>query len=92
MWLVGASATGAWEGLEGSLAAYRSGAWTFIQPRDGLRTFDKSQGQFLIYAGSWRRGDTIAEPSGGTTIDSEGRAAIAAIVAVLQQVGILSSN
>jgi hypothetical protein len=46
----------------------------------------------LLYRGGWQRPTTPAEPSGGTTIDAEARAAIADLITALTQAGILASG
>jgi hypothetical protein len=91
-WLVGAGATGAWAGADGKLASYQSGNWLFVVPNDGIRVFDRSTGQTVIYRGGWQRPPTPAAPSGGTTIDTEARAAVAALVDALTQAGVFASS
>lgn len=89
-WLVAAPAGGPFIGHEGALAGYAAGAWTFAAPRDGMRVFDRSTGQFLLYLGGWRREAAPAYPAGGTTIDVEARAAIVAILQLLRRTAILA--
>jgi hypothetical protein len=91
-WLVGASATGLFAGQEGSLACRQADVWTFTPPQDGMRLFDRSSGQFLLFAGGWRREVAIAQPAGGTTIDAEARASIVAILHLLQRTGMLPAQ
>lgn len=90
-WLVGAAATGAWAGEDGKLASYQAGNWLFATPNDGMRLFDRSTGQMLLYRGGWQRPAAPAAPSGGATVDAEARAALAALVSVLEQAGIFAS-
>jgi len=91
-WLVGSGATGAWAGEDGKLACYQAENWLFAVPNDGMRLFDRSTGQMLLYRGGWKRPATPAAPSGGTTVDTEARAAIADLVSALTQAGILASS
>lgn len=92
-WLVAASPTGSWAGHAGKLAGWQGGNWLFASPRDGMRVLDLSTGQDRRYSGGeWLGPDTPALPSGGAVIDSEARAAIAAIVAALQQAGIFAEG
>jgi hypothetical protein len=91
-WLVGAAATGDWTGHEGKLASRQSGNWLFVTPTDGMRLFDRSSGQMLLYRGGWQRPATPAEPSGGSVVDTEARAAIADLVTALESAGIFSSS
>jgi hypothetical protein len=87
-WLVDANATGAFAGQSGKLASLQAGIWVFATPRDGLRMLDRSTGQHVLFAGGWRREDAPAVPDGGTTVDAEARAAIAALIAALRETGI----
>lgn len=88
-WLVGSSPTGAWAGQQGRLAARQGGQWLFFDPVDGMRAFSRSAGKDLRWSGQWQGAVRPALPSGGTTVDSEARAAISAIVAALTAAGIV---
>ena len=89
-WLVGDAPTGAWADHAGALASYQPGGWIFAEPRDGLRVLDSSTGQDIRYRGGWQRPAAPAAPTGGTTVDGEARAAIAALVAALADSGLLA--
>lgn len=89
VWLVGASPGGAWAGHSGKLACRQSGQWLFVTPRDGLRLHSRALGQEIRYLSEWIAPDRPAAPSGGSTIDAEARTAIAAILASLEQAGII---
>ena len=54
-----------------------------------MGVLDKSSGQTIRYAGGWQRASAPAVPSGGTTVDSEARSAIAALMNALVAGGIL---
>ena len=57
-YIVAASPTGAWAGKPHHLAAYTSGGWRFIAPRDGLNAYVKSNGVTAAYrGGAWVIGD-----------------------------------
>jgi hypothetical protein len=108
-YIVGPSASGAWAGQEGKLAAFSSGGWRFIAPWAGLTVFIRSDAVFGVYrAGAWEIGQlrgsavlvggqqvvasrrpAIASPAGGTTVDTEGRAAVGQILAALRQHGLI---
>jgi len=90
-WLVGTGATGAWAGADGKMASYQAGNWLFAAPNDGMRLFDRSTGQMLLYHAGWQRPAAPAAPSGGTTVDAEARAAIGDLVSALIQAGIVVS-
>ena len=75
-WLVGTSPSGDWAGQAGKVACRQAGVWLFIAPRDGMRVLDRSSGQEKHYFGSWQAPSAPAVPSGGSTIDTEARAAI----------------
>jgi len=88
-WLVASAAQGGWAGLEANLAVFIDGAWKSIAPVDGMRVFDKSVGQILQYDGGWNRAATPTPPNGGTTVDTEARAAIDQLIAILRDAAIL---
>ena len=90
-WLVGTSPSGAWSGQAGKLALRQGGNWIFVTPRDGMRLLDLATGQERRYHGGWQAPSAPAGPTGGTTIDVEARAAIAALIAKLRDAGIFPS-
>ena len=87
-WLVAPAATGDWAGEDGKLACRQSGTWLFAAPSEGMRLFDSSTGQVVLYRGGWQRPATPAEPSGGTTVDAEARTAISGLIAALVEAGV----
>jgi len=89
-WLVGASASGDWSGEDGKLACREAGNWLFLTPRDGMRIFDRASGQELHYFDGWQRAAPPAEPTGGATVDSEARQAIAELTAALRVAGVFA--
>ena len=82
-WIVGTEATDDWSGHAGTLACRQAGNWVFVAATDGMQVFDKSAGTQARYHGGWTRPAAVAEPTGGTTEDTEARAAIAALIAAL---------
>ena len=61
-YLVGASASGAWAGQDGSLACFGEGGWRFVAPIDGLSVIDRVSGQQLIRReGTWETGIVRAQ-------------------------------
>jgi len=91
-WLIASDATGEWAGEDGKLASRQSGNWLFVAPRDGLRLFDRSSGQLLLYRGGWQRPVAPAVPGSGTVVDAEARTAITDLVAALVDAGIFPSS
>jgi hypothetical protein len=91
-WLVDASPTGDWTGQAGKLACRQSGVWLFVTPKDGMHVLDRSSGQERLYFGSWKAPTAPAAPIGGTTVDAEARAAIASLITVLRQAGVLPAS
>lgn len=89
-WLVGAAPNGAWAGHGGKLACRQAGEWVLSTPRDGMRIFDRSTGQDIRYVDGWQRAATPAVPSGGTTVDTEARATITALLTALIDAGVLA--
>ncbi len=89
-WLVATAPTGAWSGKAGKLALWQNGNWLFITPRDGMRVLNRATGQEQRFAGTWRIPVRPAPISGGTVIDNEARAAIAAILSCLESGGIIA--
>lgn len=55
--IVDASATGDWTGQEGNVAVWQDGAWVFLVPQTGWRTWQEQDGVTLTHDGStWQRG------------------------------------
>jgi Protein of unknown function (DUF2793) len=90
-WLVASSATGPFSGQTDRIAAWSEGGWRFLVPSEGMRVYDIAAAAYRIYSGGiWRLAAAPAAPSGGNVIDSQARAAIAAIITALRNVGMLS--
>ena len=89
-WLIGDAPTGAWADHAGEIASYQAGGWAFAAPRDGVRVLDRSTGQDIRWIGGWLRPAAPPEPTGGTTVDTEARTAIADLIAALVEGGFLA--
>ncbi|MCC6829671.1 MAG: DUF2793 domain-containing protein [Novosphingobium sp.] len=87
-WLVGSGASGAWAGHDGAIACRQGGNWLFVPPRDGLRLLDRSTGQDLRFFGIWQIPSLPPEPTGGSTVDSEARTTLSALLGTLRTAGI----
>ena len=95
-YLVGGSPSGDWAGKGQCLAGYTSGGWRFVPPTDGMSAYIKSSGQRASYRdGAWEilgaRLAAIPSPSGGSNVDTEGRAAIDQILGALREHGLIES-
>ena len=91
-WLVADAASGEWAGREGQLAAWDAVQWTYCAPVPGMQVLDVSAGQRLVFNGIWRRAQRPAEPAGGTVVDVEARAAIAALLDLFATLGIIPAE
>lgn len=89
-WLVASSPTGDWIGHAGDIACRETGTWLFVTPRDGMRMLNRATGQEMLYLGGWQVPSTPAAPTGGTTIDTQARAAINGLISALKQAGIFA--
>lgn len=67
-YLVGASATGPWEGHDEALAMLGDGGWIFLAPFEGLSVFDRNSGSLVRYIG----GNWNSELLRGALLDSSG--------------------
>lgn len=91
-WLVSLTPTGEWSGKAGLLACRQAGNWLYVTPTDGLRIIDRSTGQTRVFVGSWKVAVAPSEPSGGSIVDGEARAAITQLIAALRTAGVFSST
>ena len=95
-YIVASGATAEWTGHDGAIAAFTLGGWRFVPPTDGLCVLVKSNGETLRFAnGVWSRvlaapQAAIPDVAGGTTVDSESRAAISAILGALRAHGLIA--
>lgn len=89
-WLLAGTPDGAWAGqASGAIACYQGGQWLFVPACDGMRLFNKGSGQDLRrVSGQWAAPASPALPSGGTTVDTEARAALAQLVQALVVAGL----
>lgn len=89
-WVVSAVPTGDWTGRRDAIACATSAGWRFVAPQAGTRVWDRASAAFAYYNGAiWRPAEEIAEIGGGSVIDAEVRAALAALVAALAAQGIV---
>ena len=88
-WIVAAPAMGAWAGQDGRMACFQAGGWLFVEPRDGLRVFNRASGHEWLFANGWQSCAAISDPAGGATVDAEARATISAMLDALRTAGLL---
>lgn len=91
-WLIAAGASGDWSGKSGQIVMRQSGNWLYAQPSDGMRLFNRTTGQEVLFNAGWQAASRPAVPSGGTTVDAEARTAIAAIITSLTTAGIIPAS
>lgn len=91
-WIVGASPTGDWAGKTAQIACRAAGGWIFLAPREGMSVAIGSAGRIARYqSGDWVQQASVALPAGGSTIDSEARAAISTLIDRLIGAGVISA-
>lgn len=91
-WIVGASPTGAFAGHAAAIAAWTDGGWRFVQPARGMRVYDSQSSAFRLFDTAWTIVVAPAGASGGAVIDTEARAAIAALIQALKVTGTFSAS
>lgn len=91
-WLVANGASGDWLGQSGKLAARQAGNWLFATPRDGMKLLNRATGQETRYSNGWKAAVRPAAVTGGTTVDTEARVAIASLMTALTTAGIVPAT
>lgn len=91
-WLVQPAGQGDWSGNGQTIAVFTAGGWRFILPRAGMRIFDSASGRQIHFDGSWKFAAEPGLPTGGATIDLEAREAVAQLVTVLRDLGLLARS
>lgn len=100
VWLVAAPAGGDWTGQEAMLAQYQEGIWRFYAPFPGMSAWLKDEAVPLRHDGSqWVSGGSaalgpaapaIADPAGGSMIDTEARAALISLLQALRSQNLIA--
>lgn len=91
-WLIATSPTGEWAGRAGQIAIWVGGSWRFGVPAEAMRTRILSQGTDKVRSGGiWITAPEIPNPSSGSVIDVEARAAIVSLLAHLRAIGHITS-
>jgi hypothetical protein len=97
-WLVPSDATGDWAGKAGRIAVSTAGGWRFLLPfegatlfvRDGRERLRRLDDAWITDTGSGAPREAIPNPTGGSVVDSEARATVAAILDRLRELGLLA--
>lgn len=87
-YLIAAGATGEWLGEDGAIAVSQGSHWLFLPPVDGASLRRIDTGQVCVYSNGWSTAMEPGAPSGGTTVDTEARAAIAGLIGALRHSGV----
>ncbi len=90
-WIIGSAPSGAWTGQTGALAGWTAAGWRFVQLPAGASVTERATMlQWRRNSTTWTAPATIAAATGGSTIDSECRTQLAALIAALAARGILA--
>lgn len=89
-WIVEGAATGAWTGKAACLATWDGAEWCFASPVSGMKAWDEATATYRTYNAGWQIAPSVAGPAGGSTVDSEARAALAVLLDALRQNGLIS--
>ncbi|MFN3423902.1 MAG: DUF2793 domain-containing protein [Novosphingobium meiothermophilum] len=92
MWLVGQGGEADFATHDGHLAGWTEGGWRFIVPFAGMCVHDLEAGAMRLFDGSWKIAAVPSTPSGGSFVDGEARAAITALIASLQSIGVFPGS
>jgi hypothetical protein len=91
-WVIGSAPTGVWTGAAQRFACWTEGGWRLIAPRAGMMVRVTAIGMLRYDGGQWVNPPSLAAPTGGSVVDAEGRAAIAALAAALRSQGWAEQN
>ena len=91
-YIVAQGASGLWEGHSDAIAVWQGDHWLLQPATDGTQTFRTDTQSYALFNQGWKVGSPQTEPSGGTTIDLQARAAIEDLCNTLRSIGILPST
>lgn len=90
-WLIGPTPTGAWQGKTHQIAIWIGGGWRYFSPAVGMRIRLLSEAVDKIWSGnSWIDAPAIPDPSGGSVIDVEARAAVTLLLQYFRLIGVVT--
>jgi hypothetical protein len=91
-WIIGAAPTGAWSGHSHDIALWSEGGWRFIASVPGMMVWLANDSVWAReVAGNWEVTAAIADPTGGSTVDTEARAAIFALLSAVRSHGLIAT-
>lgn len=91
-WLVAAGAGGLWTGKADHLACWTGDDWRYVAPFIGMSIeVTATVSRWNYFNNQWNSAPIVADPTGGAIIDGETRVTLAALLAHLRQIGILST-
>ena len=91
-WVISGVPTGAWANKVGQIAYWIGGSWRFVVPHEGMGVWNKFTHCHSLYiSGQWTTAPLVPIPTGGAVVDSEARAALAAILHYFRLIGILAT-
>ncbi len=92
-WLVGSGATGAFAGHAGAIAVWTAGGWRFLMLSEGAMVWRRDISLIARRTASvWQSGVAVSLPSGGSTVDTQARAAIESVLARMRDFGIIAPS
>lgn len=86
------NAEGEWDGRDDDLALWIGGAWEFLSPKSGMRVYDQAARTQMMFDNGWQIAAEPIEPSGGSTVDVEARAAITQLIDALRTAGLTGNQ
>ena len=99
-WLVPAGAAAEWEGKAGQIAIATGSGWRFLAAPEGTTLFvrlgrerlRRLDGEWVPDVFSGAPAAPVADPAGGSVVDSEARAALASLLDRLRTMGVLMTS
>jgi len=87
---VSAPAAGEWAGHEDAIAIRIAGDWSFVEPPPGMRVWDQSLQQSLLFNNAWLGLTPPSVSVGGDVVDEQARLAIDELIQVLRIAGVFA--
>ena len=91
-WIVASGAAGEWADHDSEIAAWDGTQWTYCAPVAGMLAFDIGAGERIAFDGAWQRAVRPPQPTGGPVVDTEARAALAALIDTLATLSIIPAD